>query len=122
MLTDSELPKTFWAEALATAIYLQNRSPTKPVEGKTPYEAVYGENPNVGHLKVFGHSAYSYVPKDERQKKDPVITNPQTVVDTINDENDPLIEMVERDGANDENRNEENCTEPEGGNIEPTVR
>ena len=70
MLADSELPKSFWAEALATAIYLQNRSPTKPVEGKTPYEAIYGEKPNVGHLKVFGCSAYSYIPKDERQKLD----------------------------------------------------
>ena len=39
--------------------------------------------------------------------KDAVVTNPQTVVDTINDENDPSIEMVEKDGANDENRNEE---------------
>ena len=37
-----ELPKTFWAEALAAAINLQNQSPTKPVEGKTAYEAVYG--------------------------------------------------------------------------------
>ena len=172
MLADSELPKTFWAEALATAIYLWNRSPTKSVEGKTPYKAVYGEKPNVGHLKVFGCSAYSYIPKDEGQKldskackcifleysgnrkgyqlydqsirrvihsqhvtfnesvrgvekesmKDVVITNSKTKVDTINDENDPLIEMVEKDGANDENRNEGNCTEPEGGNIEPTVR
>ena len=70
MLADSELPKTFWAEALATAIYLQNRSPTKPVEGKIPYEEVYGEKPNVGHLKVFQSFAYSYIPKDERQKLD----------------------------------------------------
>ena len=43
MLADSELPKSFWAEALATAIYLRNRSPTKPVEGKTPYKAIYGD-------------------------------------------------------------------------------
>ena len=35
MLADSELPKSFWAEALATAVYLRNRSPTKSVEGKT---------------------------------------------------------------------------------------
>ena len=54
--------------------------------------------------------------------KDAVVTNPQTVVDTINDENYPLIEMVEKNGANNENRNKENLTEPEGGNTEPTVR
>ena len=50
MLADSELPKSFWAEAFATATYLRNRSPTKAVEGKTPYEALYGLKPKVGHL------------------------------------------------------------------------
>ena len=54
MLADSELLKSFWAEALATAVYLQNRSPTKPVEGKTPYEVIYGEKPKVENLRVFG--------------------------------------------------------------------
>ena len=70
MLADSELPKSFWAEALATAVYLRNRSPTKPVEGKTPYEAIYGEKPKVEHLRVFGCTAYSHIPKDGRQKLD----------------------------------------------------
>ena len=45
MLADSELPKSFWAEALETAVYLRNRCSTKSVEGKTPYEAMYGEKP-----------------------------------------------------------------------------
>ena len=53
MLADSELPKSFWAKALSTAVYLCNRSPTKAVEGKTPYEAIHGEKPKVGHLRVF---------------------------------------------------------------------
>ena len=44
-LADSELPKSFWAEALATAVYLRNQSSTKCVEGKTSYEAIYGEKP-----------------------------------------------------------------------------
>ena len=44
------------------------------------------------------------------------------VVDTINDKNDPSREMVKKDGANVEKRNEENCTEPEGGITEQTVR
>ena len=70
MLADSEMPKSFWAEALATAVNLRNRSPTKSVEGKTPYEAIYGEKPKVGHLRVFGCTAYSHIHKDERQKLD----------------------------------------------------
>ena len=39
MLVDSNLPHAFWAEALSTATYLRNRSPTKAVVGMTPYEA-----------------------------------------------------------------------------------
>ena len=39
MLIDSKLPHKFWAEALSTATYLRNRSPTKVIEGMTPYKA-----------------------------------------------------------------------------------
>ena len=38
------------AEALATAVYLRNRCPTKTVQDKTPFEALTGKKPNVGHL------------------------------------------------------------------------
>ena len=39
MLADSGLPQKFWAEALSTAAYLINRSPTRSLAGKTPFEA-----------------------------------------------------------------------------------
>ena len=64
------IPKSFWAKALSTAVYLRNRSPTKAVEGKTPYEVIHGEKPKVGHLRVFGCTAYSHISKDERRKLD----------------------------------------------------
>ena len=70
MLIDARLPHKFWAEALSTAVYLRNRSPTKAVEDKTPYEAWSGDRPNVKHLRVFGCIAYAHVPKDERRKLD----------------------------------------------------
>ena len=50
MLADSRLPHRFWAEALSTAAYLINRSPTKTLDGKTPFQAWYGKKPNVNHL------------------------------------------------------------------------
>ena len=71
MLSDSKLPKRFWAEALSTATYLHNRSPTNAVKGMTPYEAWTGVKPNVSHLRVFGCDAYPHIPKDERSKMDP---------------------------------------------------
>ena len=39
MLVDANLPHKFWAEALSTAVYLKNRSPTKAVKDMTPFEA-----------------------------------------------------------------------------------
>ena len=32
---------------------------------KTPHEAMYTEKPKVSHLRVFGCTAYSHIPKDE---------------------------------------------------------
>ncbi len=61
MLSDAQLAKSFWAEALSTAAYLRNRSPTIAVEGKTPLEAWTEEKPNVGHLKTFGRVCYAHM-------------------------------------------------------------
>ena len=68
MLSDAKLPHRFWAEALSTAAYLLNRSPTTAVKGMTPYEAWTGEKPQVDHLRAFGCRAYAQIPKDERKK------------------------------------------------------
>ena len=70
MLANSELPKRFWAEALTTATYLCNHSPTNAVQDETPYEAWTGSKPNVSHLRIFGCDAYAHLPKDERSSLD----------------------------------------------------
>ena len=41
------------------AIYLLNRSPTKSLKGKTPFEAWYGKKPGVRHLRTFGCIAFA---------------------------------------------------------------
>ena len=48
------MPAKFWGEAVVTAVHLLNRSPTKSLQGKTPYEAWYGRAPVVAHLRVYG--------------------------------------------------------------------
>ena len=70
MLSDSKLPKHFWAEALLTAVYVKNRSPTVAILDKTPFEALIKRKPSVKHLRTFGCICYSHVPKDERHKLD----------------------------------------------------
>ncbi|KAF2320532.1 hypothetical protein GH714_028041 [Hevea brasiliensis] len=61
LLKAKELPDYFWGEAVATAVYLLNISPTKAVLNQTPYEAWMGKKPRVSHLKAFGCVAYSLV-------------------------------------------------------------
>lgn len=70
MLADSGLQKRFWAEALSTATYLPNRSPTRDVQGMTPYKVWTGWKPNVTNLRIFGCKAYAHIPKDEQGKMD----------------------------------------------------
>ncbi|XP_077228565.1 uncharacterized protein LOC143861537 [Tasmannia lanceolata] len=66
MLKDKGLPNDYWAEAVATAVYLCNRAPTKVVQGKTPYEGWSGRKPNVSNFKNFGSIAYAFVPSEKR--------------------------------------------------------
>ena len=54
MLHHAELPLSFWAEAVSTAVYLRNRSPTSYLKEMTPYERWYGSKADVSNLKVFG--------------------------------------------------------------------
>jgi transposase InsO family protein len=60
MLTESKMPKKYWAEAFATAFRLFNVSPRKK-ERQTPYEKFYKKKPNLQDLRAFGSKTYSQV-------------------------------------------------------------
>nr|CAD41912.2 OSJNBa0033G05.13 [Oryza sativa Japonica Group] len=60
MLSNAGLPKQFWAEAVSTACYLINRSPSY-ANKKTPIEVWSGSPANYSDLKVFGCTAYAHV-------------------------------------------------------------
>lgn len=71
MLSHSKLPKKFWAEALDTAVYLTNLSPTSNLpHGTTPFQQIWHIKPNVAHLRVFGCKCVVHVPKEKRIKFD----------------------------------------------------
>jgi hypothetical protein len=70
MLLEKEMPVIFWAEAVNTAVYIQNRCYTTSVIEKTPFEAFTGRKPGVKHLKVFGCLCYTHIPSSLRQKWD----------------------------------------------------
>ena len=52
MMLHAEMPVEFWAEAISTAVYLQNRSPTVPLPGITPFECLFNRKLDVSNLKV----------------------------------------------------------------------
>ncbi|GJR29194.1 putative ribonuclease H-like domain-containing protein [Tanacetum coccineum] len=54
MLADSKLPTTFWAEAVNTACYVQNRVLVVKPHNKTPYELFHGRTPSLSFMRPFG--------------------------------------------------------------------
>ena len=71
MIAHAGLPKQIWAEAIATAAYLGNRTPTKALtNGTTPYEKWFEREPDASKLKAFGCIAYACIPEIQRAKLD----------------------------------------------------
>ncbi|GKC98948.1 retrovirus-related pol polyprotein from transposon TNT 1-94 [Tanacetum coccineum] len=54
MLADSKLPTTFWAEAVNTACYVQNRILVVKPHNKTPYELFHDRTPTLSFMRPFG--------------------------------------------------------------------
>ncbi|GKB03274.1 putative ribonuclease H-like domain-containing protein [Tanacetum coccineum] len=54
MLTDAKLPVTFWAKAVSSACYVQNRVLVNKYHNKTPYELFNGRSPAIRFLRPFG--------------------------------------------------------------------
>jgi hypothetical protein len=67
MLIDSGLPYKFWGEAVKTACYLRNRTPSGP-GGVTPEEAFTGRRPGIRHLVPWGCLAFHRLPDKKRRK------------------------------------------------------
>ncbi|GKC60444.1 putative ribonuclease H-like domain-containing protein [Tanacetum coccineum] len=53
MLADSKLPTTFWAEAVSTACYVQNRVLVVKPPNKTPYKLFHDRTPTLSFMRPF---------------------------------------------------------------------
>ena len=60
-----------WVEATRKTVYVQNHTPHRVLDNKTPEEALSREKPKVNHLKIFGCLVYIHIPKEKRTKLDP---------------------------------------------------
>jgi len=70
MLSHAKLPKSFWSEAMKTAVDLINLSPSVPLNSDFPQRVWTGKDVSFEHLRVFGCRAFVHVPRDERSKLD----------------------------------------------------
>lgn len=73
ILLDSKLDKQFWPEAIRTAAYSANRSPS-PDGSKSCWEMFTGVRPNVEGMRVFGSVCWAKVPVEHtkgRMKLEP---------------------------------------------------
>lgn len=74
MIHGQGLAKYLWGEAVLTAVYLTNRSPTSSLKNEmknlTPAEMWYRKKPDISKLRIFGAIAHVHVPKEKRGKLD----------------------------------------------------
>ena len=61
MILHSGVRKDLWTEAINTASYLVNRSPSTAIGCKTPYEMWSGSPADYSKLRIFGCPAYAHV-------------------------------------------------------------
>jgi deoxyuridine 5'-triphosphate nucleotidohydrolase len=69
MLHSAELGPEFWSYAIQHAAYVRNRLPHHTT-GKTPYENLTGDKPNLSGLRIFGSRIYARKPGKRRAKLD----------------------------------------------------
>ncbi|GKC79817.1 retrovirus-related pol polyprotein from transposon TNT 1-94 [Tanacetum coccineum] len=120
MLSASKLPLFFWAEAIATACYTQNRSIIIPTHEKMAYHIINDKKPLIKHLYIFCCTCYLTRDGENldkmKEKGDPCILvgystqskgycvyNKRTrlIVESIHLKFDEIKEMSETSVAND---------------------
>ena len=63
------IPTKLWPETVAVAAYFINRTPTKALHFRTPYEALNSHQPSLSHFHVFGCKTYPLIQKIPRSEK-----------------------------------------------------
>ncbi|KAL8129094.1 hypothetical protein V2J09_018249 [Rumex salicifolius] len=71
LLFHGHLPSRFWAEALATATYLHNLTPTATQNHISSFESLYRAPPSYSHLRTFGCLCYPNTSATARHKLEP---------------------------------------------------
>ena len=71
MIIGKGLPIFLWDEAVAYATFIRNRSPTRALKGKTPYEAWIGKKPDASFIREFGSDVWVLNESKNKSKLEP---------------------------------------------------
>nr|GEZ95448.1 putative ribonuclease H-like domain-containing protein [Tanacetum cinerariifolium] len=85
MLSAAKVPLYFWAEAIATSCFTQNRSLVIPRHEKTPYHIINDWKPSVKFFHIFGSLCYIVRDGenlDKMKEKEQVIRDPSQSIRT----------------------------------------
>ena len=62
----NQLDKRLWSETCHTAVYIKNRLPHSALPTNiTPFEALFGRKPEIGHMRPFGALCYMHIPVEK---------------------------------------------------------
>jgi hypothetical protein len=70
MINETNIAKHFWAEAINTACYIQNRISIRHILNKTPYELWKNIKPDNSYFHSFGRTCFILNTKDYLNKFD----------------------------------------------------
>lgn len=69
MVLEAGAPHDLWSHALSAKTHIYNRTPTRLLGNKTPYEAFTGKEPDISHLRVWGCKAVVPLPTERQGSK-----------------------------------------------------
>lgn len=58
MMTTTHLPQSLWFHACALFVFLINRMPSKTLGMQSPYQLLFGDNPQLQGIKIFETVVY----------------------------------------------------------------
>ena len=71
MLEAKGLAENLWDEVMNVATYIQNIVPNSFIKGNTPFKAYFGHKLDVLNFRVFGSTAWPWIPSDKRKYLQP---------------------------------------------------
>ena len=66
MLLESKLPKYLWGYAIQHANYIKNRTLTRALPDKTPFEMVHGKKPDLRQIHAWGQQVFVKIKQGDK--------------------------------------------------------